>query len=243
MTDPARYWCIVPAAGRGSRMGSALPKQYLPLNGQPVLSHTLERLLAVASIEQIVVALHPEDSHWQTLGLADHPRISTVTGGAERADSVLNGLQKMRAANVADDDWVLVHDAARPCVSPADIQSLISAVRHHAVGGLLGIRLKNTIKQVDNKNAVTATADRNRLWSALTPQMFRFGKLYHALTAARKNHWNPTDESMAMELAGFHPLMVEGSEQNIKITLPEDLSLAGFILDNQANNQSAKPCE
>jgi len=226
----ARYWCIVPAAGIGSRVQSSIPKQYLSLKDKSIIEHTLDRLLGVEQIEKIIVALHPGDSWWSELPVSQHPDIETVIGGSERHDSVANALNHLK--NRADhNDWVLVHDAARPCVTVSDIKKLIQATFNHPIGGLLGTPVSDTIKRVD-KNLVTATIDRDSLWNALTPQVFRFDCLYRALSA--ENGFDRfTDEAMAIERTGLQPLMVEGSKDNIKITVPGDISLAAVILQSQ----------
>lgn len=218
-----RYWVIVAAAGCGTRMKSSLPKQYLPLKGKPVLSHTLDALLGFPLFEKIVTVIQSGDIHWQKLGYDQNSKILVTQGGQERYHSVLNGLNALN--DVANpNDFVLVHDAARPYLKKSDIEKLLKEVGDHPVGGLLGIPIRDTIKRVDAANNVLATTDRNQLWCAYTPQMFRFGLLVDALQAAISNHLPVTDEASAIELMGLKPLMVEGCRDNIKITYPEDLS-------------------
>lgn len=226
-----RFWGIVPAAGVGKRMGAELPKQYLPVLGKPVLEHTLTRLLAVSRIDGLVVALGREDPYWPTLSVANDPRIRIADGGAERADSVLAALNAL--SRFADlDDWVLVHDAARLCVTVADIDRLIDTLQHDAVGGILALPSSDTLKSVDGCQIVE-TVRRERIWRALTPQMFRLGPLGDALSNASARGLTVTDEASAIELAGQIPKVVEGRPDNIKITRPEDLALAEFYLERQ----------
>ena len=231
-------WAILPAAGIGRRMGSSTPKQYQLVNGVPVIALTLRRLAAVGSIARIVVVLHPRDSHWESLEIAkqfldEQPRIASTTGADERQESVLNGLRALdRLAQ--DDDWVLVHDAVRPCVELADIERLIESLQADAVGGLLATPVDNTLKQVDEGLRVTSTVDRSRYWNALTPQMFRYGLLKTAMEKVVAEKLAITDEAAAMELLGNRPKIVEGSKFNIKITHDADLELAAMILKRQA---------
>jgi 2-C-methyl-D-erythritol 4-phosphate cytidylyltransferase len=227
-----RYWVIVPAAGSGKRMGGDVPKQYLALNGRSVLEHTLYRLSLHSMIAEIVVVLAESDPYWDKLYLDWVARpVRTVVGGSERCHSVLNGLLSIKD-RVDENDWVLVHDAARPCVRPDDIESLISECQNEA-GGLLGVPVKDTMKQVDSDKHITNTLEREHIWHALTPQIFRYKHLYSALANALEQNLLVTDEAMAMELAGFRPKMVCGSADNIKITHPDDLALAEFYLDQQ----------
>ncbi|MGE0383832.1 MAG: 2-C-methyl-D-erythritol 4-phosphate cytidylyltransferase [Gammaproteobacteria bacterium] len=222
-------WAVVPAAGRGLRMGTGIPKQYLQLAGRPILRHTLDRLLAHPGIARIVVALAEGDPHWPALGLADHPRILTVAGGGERHESVHAALR--RALDLgAPGDWALVHDAARPCVSAADIDALIRAATAHPVGALLAAPVRDTMKRAGEDGEVAQTVERAGLWHALTPQMFRLGELIDALDAVRRDGTAVTDESQAMERAGRRPLLVAGSPWNIKVTEPRDRQLAELLL-------------
>ncbi len=227
-----RYWLIVPAAGIGQRMQSAVPKQYLKIHQRFVLDITLSRLLASADFAGCVVPLHPEDRWWPATDAAADPRIETCPGGQERADSVLSALQSLQG-RAQDDDWVLVHDAARPCLHPDDLARLLGEVADHPVGGLLAAPVADTLKQAGDgaPPEVSATVDRSRLWRALTPQMFRFGALTRALRHCLDQGCAVTDESSAMEISGKMPVLVEGRPDNIKITVPSDLALAGFILE------------
>ncbi|HET8707125.1 MAG TPA: 2-C-methyl-D-erythritol 4-phosphate cytidylyltransferase [Pseudomonadales bacterium] len=229
-----RYWCILPAAGKGTRMGVDRPKQYLSLLNKTVIEHTLERLLSVSQIEKIVVALSPEDQAFETLAIATHPRILLTTGGKERCHSVLNGLTALTSQAQAN-DWVLVHDAARPCVRKSDIEKLMQQLQTHAVGGILGYPVRDTMKRTGKDNAIIDTVDRDGLWHALTPQMFRYALLKEALDEAISGSKLVTDEASAIELSGAHPVMVEGAQDNIKITRPDDLRLAELFLTEQRN--------
>ncbi len=231
MTGPC-YWAVVPAAGAGRRMGGAVPKQYLPLAGGSVLDHTIERLLSVPRIDGLLVALSTDDERWAGSRFAADPRVTRVAGGEERCHSVLNALRAL-AGRADADDWVLVHDAARPCVRPADIDRLIERLRDHPVGGLLAGPLHDTVKRADDLGQIAATLPRETLWRAFTPQMFRLGPLARALEQALADGYLVTDEASAMEHAGFAPLLVEGNPDNIKITRPGDLALAEFFLDRQ----------
>jgi len=231
MAAGAQFWGIVPAAGVGRRMGAELPKQYLEVRGKPVLQHTADRLLAVPRLRGLVVALGREDPFWPGLECAADPRVRVCEGGCERADSVLAALVFL-SQEAAPDDWVLVHDAARPCVTVADIDRLIDAVHTHPIGGILALPSTDTLKSVQ-AGLIAGTLDRNRIWRALTPQMFRLGALRRALEQAAREGLTVTDEASALELQGGSPLVVEGRPDNIKITRPEDLPLAAFFLEAQ----------
>lgn len=231
---PVNYWAVIPAAGVGARMGMSMPKQYLPLLGKTVIEHTLDRLGSHPRIEGVVVVIAPGDAHWQSIS----PRLAPIIaeGGVERYHSVLNGLHKL--AEIAQpQDWVLVHDAARPCIRHADIDMLIDAFidngASHAVGGLLGVPVSDTVKRADNAGNVLDTVNRHGLWRAMTPQMFRLEVLTHALHYAVTQNLPVTDEAAAMELCGFAPRMIEGHADNIKITHPQDLVLAELYIKQQ----------
>ncbi len=231
MTD-SPCWAVIPAAGAGRRMGAALPKQYLDLAGLPVLEHSLRLFLAHPRIHGLAVALDPTDTRWDRLPSARHPTIRRVPGGAERCHSVLNALEAL-AGQAGEDDWVLVHDAARPCLRREDLDRLIATLEGHPVGGLLGIPVRDTMKAADAHGQVQHTVPREGLWHAFTPQMFRLGVLRRALTQALAAGQLVTDDASAMELAGHSPLLVEGHADNLKITRPEDLPLAHFHLTRQ----------
>ena len=214
-------------------MGSADPKQYLTLCGKTVLEHTLTRITGHPRIAATVLVIAAEDGHWPRLaGGFAHSSLLIVHGGAERCHSVLSGLRAL-AAHAAPQDWVLVHDAARPCVRREDLERLIEQLQDHPVGGLLGIPVTDTMKRSDAHGNVIETIRRDGLWRALTPQMFRYGMLSRALIAALERDVLVTDEAAAMEMAGYAPRMVEGHADNIKITLPQDLILADMYLQQQ----------
>ena len=231
MTAKHAFWGVVPAAGVGKRMGADVPKQYLPVNGKPVLQHTLERLLSVETLSAVAVALGKEDGYWPDLGLADNSRILIAEGGKERADSVLSALRRLEG-KAQDDDWVLVHDAARLCITRADVLKLMETLQDDPVGGILALPSSDTLKGVED-GIIIDTVDRNHVWRALTPQMFRYGALKQALAEAAELGLAVTDEASALELKGLTPRIVEGRPDNIKITRPEDLPLAAFYLEQQ----------
>lgn len=210
------------------RMQADRPKQYLPLAGRTVIEHTLACFAYLPDLVEIVVAISDGDPWWPGLAIGGLP-IRQVRGGAERCHSVLNGLQAL-AGEAAADDWILVHDAARPCLRQSDLQKLLQSVREDPVGGLLAVPVRDTMKRADHQGRIEETVDRSCLWHALTPQMFRFGLLQQALERALAGGLLVTDEASAVEHAGLHPLLVEGHADNIKITRPEDLPLAEFFL-------------
>ncbi|MFA7291573.1 MAG: 2-C-methyl-D-erythritol 4-phosphate cytidylyltransferase [Rhodocyclaceae bacterium] len=222
-----RHFAIVPAAGSGSRFGAELPKQYLPLAGRPLIYHTLLALCRSPHIERVLVVLAPDDRHWRAHDWRDlGPKLETVyAGGATRAESVLAGLQAAATA-AADDDWVLVHDAARPCLSQAMLDALVNELRDDPVGGLLAVPVADTLKRAGDQNRVAATEPRDGLWQAQTPQMFRYAALHRALEAG----CSVTDEAGAIEATGEAPKLVKGDASNLKVTFPADLALAELIL-------------
>jgi len=229
-TDAA-LWCVVPAAGRGSRFGGGVPKQYLPLAGKPLLLHTLERLAAHPRIAGLMVALAVDDPHWPDLSSLRGKPVLSCLGGGERADSVLAGLRAL-VDKVEKDNFILVHDAARPCVREDDITRLIE-LGIAAGGALLAAPLRDTLKRADADSRAVATEPREARWRALTPQLFRHGELVAALESAGAAGIAVTDEAMAMERKGFKPLLVEGAESNIKVTTPADMMLAEFLLGRE----------
>jgi len=220
---------VVPAAGIGRRFGGDLPKQYLPLRGATVMEQTLRLLLSVPRLDRIVVVLHPSDERWRALDVFSDPRITTTAGGAERCDSVLNGLLHLERIG-ARREWALVHDVARPCCPRADIEKLLDQLAQHPVGGLLAAPVSDTIKRVDSAHQVEETVDRAALWQALTPQLFRFSLLRDALAHCGGLGQVVTDEAQAVEAMGWRAQVVEGSRRNLKITRPEDLALADYFL-------------
>lgn len=228
----AEYWAVLPAAGVGRRMGAGRPKQYLTLGRRTVIEHALEALLQVPRVEGAVVALAADDPYWDALGYRPAKPLLRAPGGPERAHSVLNALGVLRVRSGAD-CRVLVHDAARPCLRPADVDALIDAVGDDPHGGLLGLHVRDTMKRADQSGRVTATVDRRALWHALTPQLFPLPALETALASALAAGGEVTDDASAMERAGHRPLLVEGWPDNLKITRPSDLPLAEQSLREQ----------
>jgi 2-C-methyl-D-erythritol 4-phosphate cytidylyltransferase len=233
MAHVEHVWAVVPAAGIGSRMQADKPKQYLLLDNKPVLQHTLQRLASHPRIEGIVVALAPNDPWWPELDLQLNCQLLIAEGGEARADSVLNALSLLKQQS-ENDIWVMVHDAARPCLRHEDIDHMLATLLNHQVGGILGVPVTDTVKRVASDNSIVDTVDRQGLWRAATPQMFRLGLLHKALSVAAQKGLSVTDEASALELAGWQPMMVEGHPDNIKITLPQDLALAALYLQQQA---------
>ncbi len=228
MTSPAdRFGCvaIVPAGGSGARFGSAIPKQYSVIAGAPVLAHTLQALRRCAAIEHIFVVVPPDEDRADAIAARAGNTTVLRSAGAQRAQTVQNALASI-AKLVKRDAWVLVHDAARPCVAIADLNRLIDSVASHAVGGLLASPVTDTLKRSAASAGVAETVSREGLWRAQTPQMFRYELLVHALNAAPE----VTDESQAVESLGLSPLLVPGSARNIKVTLPEDAEIAELYL-------------
>jgi 2-C-methyl-D-erythritol 4-phosphate cytidylyltransferase len=230
----AGYFGLVPAAGTGARMGKALPKQYLTIGQRPLLWYALRSLCGHPRLSRTYVVLHPEDRlfrgcDWSECGEALVP---LFCGGATRAESVALGLERMRG-DLRTEDWVLVHDAARPCLTATLIDRLIAELTHEDAGGLLAVPAADTLKRSDGEGRVLRTEPRDELWQAQTPQMFRFGPLLDALRAA--DPARTTDEASAMEQIGYRPRLVMGSATNIKVTYPEDLALAALILKGEDN--------
>ena len=222
-----RHYAIVPAAGSGSRFGAEKPKQYLDLLGRPLIFHTLKALTACPDIERVWVVLAPDDPWWPRFDWSElGAKLETVRcGGATRAESVTNGLQAA-AMVAADDDWVLVHDAARPCISATMLDALFADLAQDPVGGILAVPVADTLKRADTEQRVAATEPRDGLWQAQTPQMFRYGLLCDALQKCR----DVTDEAGAVEALGLKPKLVRGDATNLKVTYPADLALAAMIL-------------
>jgi 2-C-methyl-D-erythritol 4-phosphate cytidylyltransferase len=229
LTLAVRRWAIVPAAGHGARFRSDLPKQYTLLLGRPLLSWTLRALLAEPRIDGIVVPLARGDTRWRGLPEFADPRIRRCTGGARREHSVACGLDALEN-DARDTDWVLVHDAARPCLRRHDLELLFGALDADPVGGLLAVPVSDTLKRADSEQRVCATVARDRLWRALTPQMFRRGPLRRALRLCLERDRSVTDEASAIESLGLQPRLVRGRADNIKVTNPEDAALAEAIL-------------
>lgn len=229
-----KYFAVVPAAGIGTRMQSATAKQYLPLRtsagASSMLELTLNALLSAELLRSVTVCLAVNDQHWGSLSVSKNSRIRTAIGGETRAHSVLSGLESLRHQAV-DTDWVLVHDAARPCLAPDLLPKLIAELRGDEVGGILAIPVSDTLK-LGKKNSpeISRTIVRDNIWQAQTPQMFRYGLLRTALTDALVKKTVITDEASAMEAAGYPVKLVLGDARNIKITTPEQLQLANSIL-------------
>lgn len=225
-------WAVVPAAGRGARFGGGLPKQYVDVAGEPLIAHSLRALLAHPVVQGAVVVLPADDAHWPGWKeLAGKPLL-TCTGGPERADSVLAGLAAL-PDRVRADDFVLVHDAARPNLRLEDLDALLERGRNDLVGAILAAPVRDTLKRAGDDGGIDATEPRERLWRALTPQLFRRLQLTRALEAARDAGIAVTDESMAMERQGHRPLLVEGADDNFKVTTPADLELFAFLLSRR----------
>ncbi|AQS39211.1 2-C-methyl-D-erythritol 4-phosphate cytidylyltransferase [Shewanella psychrophila] len=222
---------IVPAAGIGSRMGAELPKQYLKIADKPILSLTLHLLLTHPRVERVIVALHPQDSYFSSLAEASHPKLESVIGGDERADSVLACLNR-----VDDDYWAMVHDAARPCLTHNDIDKLIDSLALFPQGAILASPVRDTMKRGDKQGRIEQTVCREQLWHALTPQLFPVTSLRDNLAKALMLKVNITDEASAMEWAGVAPGLVTGRADNIKITHPDDLRLAELFLSHGEPN-------
>ncbi|CAH6863574.1 2-C-methyl-D-erythritol 4-phosphate cytidylyltransferase [Vibrio chagasii] len=227
LTQPQSVIAVVPAAGVGSRMKADRPKQYLKINGKTILEHTVEKLLAHPQVSQIVVAISDDDPYYPELPLTQNPQVIRVAGGSERADSVLSALDYIEKQQLGD--WVMVHDAARPCVQLSDIDKLISTAMSHDVGAILASPVRDTMKR-GAQGQIEHTVERADLWHALTPQMFRAEPLWNVLSEALKQGVSITDEASAFEWKGFSPALVAGRSDNFKITQPEDLALAEFYL-------------
>ncbi|PMJ91292.1 2-C-methyl-D-erythritol 4-phosphate cytidylyltransferase [Vibrio sp. 10N.261.55.A7] len=220
---------IVPAAGVGSRMKADRPKQYLSINDKTILEHTVALLLSHPKIDQVVIAVSEGDPYFPTLSIAKQANVIRVSGGKERADSVLSALQYVEENTLSS--WALVHDAARPCVQLSDIDKLIDTALVQDVGAILACPVRDTMKRSDEQQNISVTVDRTALWHALTPQMFPTQSLNHALNQALEENAVITDEASAMERLGLSPALVNGRSDNIKITQPEDLALAEFYLN------------
>ena len=234
-----RLFALVPAAGAGRRMNAGLPKQYLTLRGRPLAEQTLHRLLAVARIERIMVPVAADDPWWPSLAVAGQARLGSTTGGASRAQSVRAGLAAL-AREADDGDRVLVHDMARPCVRPSDIERLLAAAGED--GAILAQPSTDTLKQADDDGRIAATLERASIWRAQTPQLFSVGLLRRALDEALAAGVDVTDEASAVERLGARPVLVEGSADNLKVTQPADLALAEFHLMRQEQEGAEWGC-
>lgn len=237
-----KLWAVIPAGGRGQRFGSSMPKQYMGIAGRPVLDHVLDVFLQMPEFERIVVAIPVDDRRFMELYHAIDDRVVAIVGGAERADSVLAGLQWMAAHAVDPMDWVFVHDAARPLLTDMELFALFEAIEHpDCPGAVLGVPAADTLKRANvmascpeaADSCVGETIDRSGLWHAMTPQVFRLGALLDALTAARDAHMSVTDEAQAMESLGVAPWLVRGRRSNIKLTYAEDIELIEAVLSRR----------
>jgi 2-C-methyl-D-erythritol 4-phosphate cytidylyltransferase len=228
-------WAVVPAAGRGSRFGGDMPKQYLNIAGRPMIEHSLRALLGHPDVDGVMVALAPDDPWWGGWRYLENKPIYTCIGGAERADSVLAALQAL-PATVSDEQWILVHDAARPCLRGVDLTRLLAIGQADPIGAILAAPVRDTLKRAEEgaDQRIARTEPREGLWRALTPQLFRRGGLIRALQSAMRGGLPVTDEAMAMEAIGLKPRLVEGSDDNIKVTTPADVALAESILKRMA---------
>jgi 2-C-methyl-D-erythritol 4-phosphate cytidylyltransferase len=228
-------WALLPAAGKGIRFGGGIPKQYLEVAGQPLLVHALDALLAHPRVAGAVLALARDDTRWPGWTSRNGKPVLTCTGGGERADSVLAALQAL-PPEAGEDALVLVHDAARPNLSHADLDRLIAAAEAHADGAILATPVRDTLKRAGEDGCIASTEPRERLWRALTPQAFRRGLLTRALLQARSNGVIVTDEAMAVERLGCRPLLVEGRDDNLKVTTAADLALVAHLLNATAGH-------
>lgn len=228
-------WAILPSAGTGTRMGGVQPKQYLTIAGRPVIRWALEPFLREARVSGVVVVVAPGDRQWNScMPETDATLLLTTQGGSDRARSVRNGLAAL-AGHAQDDDWVLVHDAARPCLTDHELDYLLSRLWDDELGGLLALPVRDTLKlELEQSGRIERTIPRQGMWLALTPQMFRYRMLVDALDSALGKGVTITDEAAAMEAAGYQPRLVEARPNNLKITFPQDLGLAEKFLSEQA---------
>lgn len=230
MTSNNTFTAVVPAAGIGKRMGAECAKQYLVIAGKTILEHTLGKLIAHPQIARVIVVIHPQDKQFSTLAIANSPWLTTVLGGEERSDSVLAGLHHVNT----DEYWVLVHDAARPCIHQKDLSKLFQLAEKGKTGGILATPVRDTMKRSNEMQQVLKTESRDNLWHAMTPQFFPLDELKTALQTAQLQKVAITDEASAIEFMGGRVNLVEGRASNLKITQAEDLQLATYYL-TQAN--------
>ncbi len=244
MNNDCDIWAVIPAAGIGKRMQSDKPKQYLKLIDRTVIEHTIERLLSVDQVRGIVVSKQPGDPYWPDIRIESDKPVLVAAGGEERCHSVMSALDVLskQPAYKPETTWALVHDAVRPCVSADDIQNLIDTAAGTESGGLLAVPVRDTMKRQDNDQRVKQTVDRTGLWHALTPQLFACAQLSRALETALAEGFLVTDESSAMEHAGHRPRLVQGREDNIKITRPADLRLAELYLKSLSEKPGTGEC-
>jgi len=222
-------WVVLAAAGKGTRLGADVPKTYVPIHGRPLISYSLDCFLSYAPCVGIVVVIAEDDQHWSLLPYTDMDNVYCVRGGNERYDSVLRGLQFLHD-KVNANSWVMVHDGARPCITHASLDRLLQALQKDAVGGLLGVPVTDTVKRIDANHNVESTLDRDDLYLAQTPQLFRYGVLSNAMAAALATNINITDSSMAVAQAGYPCTVVAGDVSNLKVTTSADLALATYYL-------------
>ena len=230
MSNNNRLWVVIPAAGIGKRMGVDIPKQYITVCDKAIIEHTVEKFTSRNDLQGILVALSNSDQHWSTLELSKNNKITTVTGGEERYKSVYNALCSLKN-KAGDDDWILVHDAVRPCITTSEIDQFIADVDHlNGIGGILALPCFETMKKANTNHEIEETIDRKFIWHAQTPQMFRYKKLFLAIEKIMNENIFITDEAMAMELAGYKPMLIQGTHSNIKITDQNDLKyLESFL--------------
>ncbi len=229
MTTDVTCWVVLVAAGKGTRLAAEVPKPYVPIDGRPLISYSLDCFLSYPPCVGIVVVIAEDDERWSLLPYADMANVYCVRGGKERYDSVLHGLQFLRD-KVNADSWVMVHDAARPCITPALLDRLLQTLQNDAVGGLLGIPVTDTVKRIDNNHNVVSTIDREDLCLAQTPQLYRYDVLSNAMTSALEAGVAITDSSMAVAQAGYPCTVVEGDVRNLKVTVPADIALATYYI-------------
>ena len=230
MPKSNKYWVVIPAAGIGKRMGSDIPKQYVSVRGKTVIEHTIDNFISRKEIQNICISISESDNYWSTLPISKNKKIITTVGGNERYESVYNGLRALQdKAN--DDDWVLVHDAVRPCLKKSIIDRLITDISSHDVGGILALPCFETMKRVNNNKQVEETINREIIWRAQTPQIFKYKKLLLAIEKAINENILITDEAMAMELSNYKPIVIMGDEKNIKITHKDDLKHLELFLE------------
>jgi len=232
---PARIWAVVPAGGTGSRMNAVTPKQYMHVGGRTVIEQSLARICQCPLVDRVVIGIAKADLNWSELDFKNEKLAGVVEAGTERVDTVENCLQFI-VEQGGEDDWALVHDAARPCVRVSDINRLVETVIGCVDGGILALPLSDTIKRGGHSSAagiVLETVPRDGLWRAMTPQLFKVGELLSAIQRARVNGLSLTDEASAMEVTGAQTILVPCSPDNIKITLPQDIQFAEMILNAQ----------
>lgn len=237
-SDKTRCWAVIPAAGVGARMQADRPKQYLEVAGKSILEHTLRSFDKHPEIQGIMLVISEDDAYWPDLDVQLDTPLYIAPGGEERCHSVLSGLSALQS-HAKPSDWVLVHDAARPCLRQSDLSKLIDTLNDHPVGGLLALPVRDTLKRGGKNDAVEETVNRDQLWHALTPQMFRLADLHQALSDVIANDRIVTDEAQAIEMMGRSPRLVEGYPDNVKVTRPFDLALATqFLLSQESDNET-----